>query len=99
MAVGDTIIVAPASIANNDFMAVQPGAGVEGLVLTIECAGAAEVYRYVNGANDILMDSAPGANTWTFGNGKPPLTNAFYIKVKNVSGAAQYMGASWRQTK
>lgn len=99
MAVGDTIVVTPASIANGAFMTIQPGASVEGVVLSIECGAAAEIYRYVDGTNDIPLDSAPGANAWVFGVGKLPLTNAFYLKVKNTSGAAQYMGAAWRQTK
>lgn len=95
MAKGDVKASISAAVANNGFMTIQPPAGEEWCILKIFYEGSVEFY-FTNGTNDVLFDSDTGAGHLL---DKIPVTNAHYLKVKNVSGAAQDMGYSGYQTK
>lgn len=96
MAADDRYIVGPTSIANESYLTIQPDSGVEIIIKNIICADSAEVY-ITDGTNYILIDAATGVNSWL--NVSIDITNSVYIKVKNVSGVAQYMCATGVQTK
>lgn len=96
MAADDRYIISPATVTNTNYMTIQPSAGVECIVKNIISSGAAEVYLY-DGTYSVLIDSSAGAVSWL--NWSIDITNAVYIRVKNVSGTDQIMAATGVQTK
>jgi hypothetical protein len=88
MTVGDAVVVASTSVANNAYLTIQPGAGAEWIIHNIHAPSTAAIELYVtDGANDILTDSNTGGWLGYYIH----LTNAQYLKVKNVSGGTIYM--------
>jgi len=84
------------SVANNAFLDVQPGAGVEWVIHNLMFGGAFELYWY-DGTNSILIDSE-GAN-----GGRTNLvyhvTNGVRLRMKNTSGGTTFLGYSGVITK
>jgi hypothetical protein len=95
MAQGDVKAGISASVANNDYMTIQPPSGEEWCIIKIMWEGAVELYFY-DGTTEVFFDSDTGRGYYL---GKIPVTNSHYVRVKNVSGAAQDMAYSGYQTK
>ena len=95
MAKGDVVSGVFTAVADAAVVSIQPAAGVEWCILNIWYESSVELY-YSDGTNDILFDSDTGGGIWM---GRLPVTNSLYIKVKNISGAAQNIGYSGYQTK
>ena len=100
MAAGDAVVSISAAVADDGFLDVRPGSGVEWSIHNLFAAGAAELYFY-DGTNSILIDSGGSGTTsgisWTgmvF-----EVTNSIYLRVKNVSGSTANLGYSGRVTK
>lgn len=92
MAVGDfeSIVADTVSVADAAYMTIQPAA-TKGLEIdSIVWAGAVELYKY-DGTNSCLFDSdsAAGSDSRVY-----KLTNADYLRVKNVSGGTIIMSYS-----
>lgn len=98
MAAGDAYIKAPASIANGNFMDLQPGASVEVVIhdIYVPTGTAYEVY-FSDGTNNILYLSMPAGGAAL--NLQAHCSNSYYVRVKNTSGSAAYMSASGMTTK
>ena len=88
MARGDKV-VGLESVGHAAYMTIQPGSGVEWSIHNIYGAAACELYVY-NGAIEIKIDVTTEPKSWLsyfF-----DLTNAHYLRLKNVSGAAAIFG-------
>lgn len=96
MAIGDAVVAYSNDLANNGYMALQPGADVEWVIHNIYCADDAEIYWY-DGTNEMLVMSVTGA-AWISGVFSH-CTNAKYIRVKNKSGSAADFGYDGIVTK
>lgn len=96
MAVGDKVTIAPTSVANNGFLDIRPGSGVEWTIQNLEYSGAVELYK-TDGTNSVKVDND------TTGGGRIGLylnaTNAVYWQLKNVSGANAFLSYDGVQTK
>lgn len=103
MTAGDSIsstgATVSASVANNQYLTIQPGSGAEWRIESIYCGGAYILYAY-DGTNYTEIHRSPAA-------GKVPrdvidsdiITNTLYFKVKNVSGAStvfSFNGVVWK---
>jgi len=103
MTAGDSIsstgATVSASVANDQYLTIQPGSGAEWRIESIYCGGAYILYVY-DGTNDteIHRSSMPG---------KVPksaldndiITNTLYLRVQNKSGGtAKYAfnGLVWK---
>lgn len=88
MAQGD-VVAETASVANGAYMDIQPGAGAEWIIHNLYWAGAVELYKY-DGTDTIKFssDTAFGALMGTIIN----ISNAHYLRIKNVSGGAIICG-------
>ena len=95
MAIGD-VVSALSSIADDAYLTIQPAAGVEWCVKNIlfPATKAVELYFY-DGTNEVLLDSASAS--WV--SYSYDLNNTRYLRVKNVSGAAIYIGYTGIVTK
>jgi hypothetical protein len=98
MAAGDAYVLTPTSVADTAFLALQPGAGVEIVIhnVYVPANKAVEFYWY-NGTDSTLFDSSAADGTrygmqWH-------CTNTIYVRVKNVSGGAIFIGADGMTTK
>jgi hypothetical protein len=88
MAVGDAVVVASTSVANNASMTLQPSSGIEWVIHNIYAPSTAAIEIYMtDGSNAILVDKNTGGYLGYFLH----LTNAQYMTVKNVSGGTVYM--------
>lgn len=88
MAIGDAVVVASTSVANNAYLTIQPGAGIEWVIHNVHVPNTAAIEMYMtDGTNDILTDKNTGGWLGYFMH----LTNAQYMKIKNVSGGSIYM--------
>lgn len=88
MAVGDAT-TGLSSIANNAYLDIQAGIGVEWIIHNIYYPDAVEIYL-TDGTNEIKFDfdTSSGARLgYVF-----HVTNGHYLRVKNVSGATMYIG-------
>lgn len=96
MAAGDVIGVVPTSVANNAYLTLQPGAGVEWVIHNIYYGGAVTISKY-DGTNDITVDTdvAAGARLNMFLHAN----NTHYFRIKNVSGGAIFIAYDGIQTK
>lgn len=95
MAAGDAVFYS-GSIANNDYLTIQPAAGTEVIVQNIYYPAAVEIERG-DGTNWIRFD----ADT-TYGAKHDRVfraSNTQYLRVKNISGASVYIFADGVQTK
>lgn len=97
MAFGDTV-TNWASAASNGTMDVRPGAGVEWLITTLVSGSgkAMEVYLTEDGSTFTLADSLLGGSQHRL---TYRLTNAFWMRLKNVSGGSAYIGYQGVVTK
>jgi len=95
MAKGDTKVDA-SNVANNQFLTVQPPSGEEWAILFLSYEGSVEFYYPCDGTVEVFYDSDTGRGYFV---GRIPVTNAKYLKVKNVSGAAIDIGYGAYQTK
>jgi hypothetical protein len=89
MAVGDVTSAYSNDLADDGYMSIQPGAGVEWVIHNIYCGDDAEIYWF-DGTNYLLFYTVTGAN-WITGIFSH-VTNTIYIKVKNVSGGTADFG-------
>ena len=96
MAAGDVFSGGPTSVAAGAYLDIQPGAGVEAVITNIFYGGAVEIYYY-DGAQQILAFSDVSAGAVL--NSSFHVVNARRIRVKNVTGAAIYIGYDGVQTK
>ena len=97
MAAGDAVVQLSASVANNSFLDLQPGAGVEWVIhniYTVEGA-AYELYWY-DGTNSLKIDHDAAVGRYNL---QLHCTNAKYVRIKNVSGVANHLGADGMVTK
>jgi len=94
MAAGD-VVAAHSSVEDDAYLTIQAGAGAEWTVHNVYTPGAAELYR-TDGSNDILIDSVEDGGWFGY---FFHVTNSYYLKVKNTSGGAQYMGYDGVVTK
>jgi len=94
MALGD-VQSTIASVANNSFLNVQPGAGVEWVIHNFHHAGGAEL-QFFDGTNFILLDTDTEGGVWS---GAFHVTNLVYYRVKNTSGGTVNLGYDGVQTK
>lgn len=96
MAAGDVYSGLSAAVANNSYLDINPGSGVEAVITNIFYEGAVEFYWY-DGTNEIkfLSDASAGALLAC----SLHVKNGLRVRVKNVSGAAQEMGYDGLQTK
>ena len=88
MALG-SVITDMQSVADDAYLTIQPASGNEWIINNIYYSGAVEIYRY-DGTNSILFDSDETAGGLLSCNFR--CTNAYYIRVKNVSGDAAILG-------
>jgi hypothetical protein len=88
MAVGE-VINSVASVANNAYLTMQPGAGAEWTIDSIATASVTCTLYMTDGSNDVIMDVT---GSWT--NLNIRVTNTYYLRVKNTSGGTVYMGFS-----
>jgi hypothetical protein len=95
MAKGDVKSGIATAVADGSYMTIQPPAGEEWCILKIMWEAAVELYFY-DGTTEVLFDSDTARGYYL---GKIPITNIRYVRVKNVSGAAQDMAYSGYQTK
>lgn len=94
MAVND-VVTAHSSVADKASLTIQPGTGAEWLIKNVYFGGAVELYR-TDGTNAIKIDSDSSGGRMT---GSWLLTNGVYLSLKNVSGAAAYLGYDGLVTK
>lgn len=88
MAIGDTVS-ALTSVADDAYLDVQPGVGAEWIIHNIFCPNDADIELYVSdGTNSVLIDT----NTGGYMNTRFHPKNAIYLKIRNVSGVAAYLG-------
>lgn len=95
MAVGDKTTYI-GSLADTAFKDIQPGSGAEWTIHNIYHADDVELYVY-DGSNSLLFDSRTGQGAWlkyAF-----QLTNGYYLRIKNVSGASMIVAFDGVVTK
>ena len=97
MAVGD-VVNALSSVNAAAYLTIQPAAGVEWCVKNILVPAiadtTAELYLY-DGSNEILIDASDSSwVSYSF-----DINNARYLRVKNTSAAARYLGYTGIVTK
>lgn len=95
MAAGD-VKSGLASVASGGFLNIQPPATEEWVIINIfvPSGKSAELY-FSDGTNSVLVESRAGGWVgYSF-----HVTNALYLRVKNLDTAAQYIGYSGLQTK
>lgn len=98
MASGDIYVGGPTSVNIGDFLTIQPAAGVEAVVINIYHGDKAIEVYYSDGTNDIKIDAGESGGLSLMGRSLG-VTNARYLKVKNVSGSAAYLGWTGMYTK
>lgn len=89
MASGDAVNSGPTSVAAGAYLTIQPGAGVEWIVHNLKLPDgtiSVEIYDY-DGTNSILLGTA--TSSWLTMNFH--LTNAKYMRMKNITAAAVYL--------
>lgn len=96
MAVGDVFDTTITSVANNGFLDVRPGVGVEVVIHNVYVGGAWELYKS-DGVNQILLDSGTASNGPV--SAALHATNTRYLRIRNVSGAAAFFSADGIQTR
>lgn len=87
MAIGE-VVSALESVADGEYLTIQPAEGTEIVVHNLAYGGAVEIY-FTDGANQVKADSDTGAGSllgFYF-----HCTNSLYYRVKNVSGGAIYI--------
>jgi hypothetical protein len=97
MAQGSAYVKAPTSTANNAFLDLRPGSGVEIVIHNVYWnTGAVELYWY-DGTNSILLLADDGSSGHCL-TGNWHCTNAIGLRVKNVAGSTQFLGADGMET-
>ena len=88
MTTGDVVAII-SSVNTATTKTIQPEAGVEWIIHNIYHGAEAELY-VVEGANELLFDSAETKGSWSayFFH----LTNTHYLKVKNTNAGAKLIG-------
>jgi len=96
MAAGDAYAVQSAAVANNSFLDLLPASGELVVHNVYSPEGAAYELYWYDGTNSIKFDhdAAVGRANVQF-----HCTVTKYVRVKNVSGAAQNLGADGMYTK
>jgi hypothetical protein len=87
MAVGD-VAADIQSIADDDYLDIQPASGTELVVHNISAPGAAELHRY-DGTNDILIQTIESGGWFRQAF---HCTNAERYRVRNINGGAMLIG-------
>jgi len=96
MAVSD-VVSELASVANLDYVTIQPGAGVEWLIHNIYHEDAIELYFY-DGTNSLKFEADSSFGAY-FGMAIH-VTNTHYLRVKNTAASgSKLIGYDGVQTK
>lgn len=77
--------VGPTTVADDDYLTIQPSGSDEVIVHGVYPGGAAELYWY-DGAKETLIDTIDGINFKSFEGRVFHLTNGVYLRCKNKSG-------------
>jgi hypothetical protein len=96
MAAGDVIQFGPTSKAQNEYLDLQPGAGVECVIHNIVFGNDAELYIY-DGTNSVKVNARTGNGAWS--GVFLHCTNTKYYRVKAINASAQYIYADGMVTK
>jgi hypothetical protein len=88
MAAGD-VVADTASVANGNYMDIQPGAGAEWVIHNLYWADDTELYKY-DGSNTIKFASNTGEGALI--NVFIHVTNGDYLRIKNTSGDSAICG-------
>jgi hypothetical protein len=95
MAALNQTVNAYSSIANNAFLTIQPPSTEEWVVFNIYAPVGTSTELYVSdGTTDTKIDTD---NTGGWRNYKFNVANDQFLKVKNVSGSAAYLGFDGRR--
>lgn len=97
MAAGDTKSDLQ-SLASGAFLTIQPTAGTEWLIQNIMSEAEIELDWY-DGTNTIAFETSPAGQPGAYLNTTFRLTNALYMRVKNVNAGTKKIGYSGVQTK
>lgn len=98
MAAGDAYQVTPTSVANNAFLDLQPGAGVEIVVHNVYVDEGKNVEFYWYNGTDSAKFDTDAADGTRYGM-QWHCTNTIRVRVKNISGGAIFIGADGMTTK
>jgi len=90
MAAGESAGLITATVANDTYFVIQPGAGIEWCIHNIAHSANCTLYL-TNGTTYIQMDTGTGAGAWI--NQVFFISNTLYIAVKNTSGGNADFGA------
>jgi len=90
------VINLTASVAAQDFLAIQPGAGVEWVIHNVHHEAGAELHFY-DGTNTIVVMTDAAGGSWT--GLALHATNTKYYRIKNTDAAAKHLGYDGVQTK
>ena len=85
-------------VSNNAYLDIQPASAYNAVVYNIYYTGAVEFY-WSDGSNNIKFDSdayGGGAGSGARKGLVHHVTNSYYLRVKNVSGSAIYIGYNGR---
>jgi hypothetical protein len=96
MAAGDAYIVSPVSTADTAHLDLQPGSGVEVVVHNVYLPEGKKCELYYYDGTDTIKHLTTYSSLY---NVQFHCTNAVYIRVKNVSGAAAILAADGMVTK
>lgn len=95
MAIGD-VTIALSSVADDGYLDIQPGSGVEWVIHNILAAIGTSVELYMSdGTNEIMVDESSSG----FVDVHFHCTNSIYYRIKNVSGGTVYLGYDGVVTK
>jgi hypothetical protein len=95
MAIGD-VTIALSPVADDGYLDIQPGPGVEWVIHNILAPIDTAVELYLsNGTNEIKVDEHSAG----FVDVHFHCTNSIYYRIKNVSGATAYLGYDGVVTK
>lgn len=83
MAEGDAAGLLTATVADQAYFNIQPGAGIEWCIHNIAHGANCTLYL-TNGTTYIQMDTGTGAGAWI--NQTYFVSNTLYVAVKNTSG-------------
>lgn len=98
MAAGDVFQEGPTSTADDAFLDIQPGSGVEWVIHNVLVdRGVAVEFYYYDGTNSILFDADSVDGTRYMLN--LHVTNGTRVRIKNVSGGTIFLAADGIVTK
>lgn len=95
MAVGD-VASGLSSVAQDAYLDIQPGAGVEWVIHNIYHESNIQLEFY-DGANSLVFDTATGAGVYA--KFAFHMTNSIRVRVKNTAAAAKLIGYDGVVTK